>query len=92
MSKVEFELILEDGTRKRVTDGILIAAEGKHTAVHCGTASVQNIAIAGMALARILNFCGVPWTEKIRHLWHVAKALWKKDPETSIEGGKSGSH
>lgn len=78
MSKVYFELIREDGTRERVTDGILIAGDGQNVNVHCCTSSPQNIAIAGVAMANVLNVCGLPWTGKIRHLWHVAKALWKK--------------
>ena len=34
---VEFEVIYEDGTRKRVREGILFEAEGGHMILHNGT-------------------------------------------------------
>ena len=53
---VEFEVIYEDGTRKRVREGILFEAEGEHMILHNGTDRKEVLYTVPLACAEAI--CG----------------------------------
>ena len=81
---VEFDVIYADGTRKRVTEGILIEAEGYNLTFHNGTSRGSVVFAAGEGLAEVIVAMKAPLKLKRRYLFRIAKALFKGGQENGI--------
>lgn len=57
--KVEFDVIYADGTRRHVSDGVLIEAEDQHMIVHIGASKVSVIFAAVEALTETIAELGL---------------------------------
>lgn len=57
--KMEFEIIYEDGTRRRVKEGILFEVEGQTMKFHSGTDSPNVLFATAEALMEVIEYLGL---------------------------------
>ena len=58
-SKLEFEVIYADGTRKRVQEGVLFEAEGDAMTFHNGTNRVNVLFAAAEGALEVIGMLGL---------------------------------